>query len=91
MAESEGLKIELPDSVAETVREAVETGEYASTTEVVCDALRVWEEQRALRGWSDEALKKAWDEGKASGIAGPLDIEAIIARAKAARKAGRRG
>src|SRR4051794_9813755 len=54
MAETEALTIELPDSLAETVREAVEAGEYASTAEVVRDALRVWEEQRALRGWSDE-------------------------------------
>ncbi len=91
MSDTEGLMVELPPAVAETVRAAVDDGEYASTTEAVCDALRLWQEQREALGWSAAELKKAWDEGKASGPPEPLDIEAIIAEARAERESGQRG
>jgi antitoxin ParD1/3/4 len=37
-----------------------------------------------------ERLRRAWDEGKASGSAGPLNMAEIIAEAKA-EKAGKTG
>jgi antitoxin ParD1/3/4 len=38
----EKISIALPPEMAANVREAVETGEYASTSEVVRDALHEW-------------------------------------------------
>jgi hypothetical protein len=35
-----------------------------------------------------EGLRRAWDEGKASGSAGPLDMAEIIAEAKAEKARG---
>jgi hypothetical protein len=35
-----------------------------------------------------EGLRRAWDEGKASGSAGPLDMAEIIADAKAEKARG---
>ncbi|AGK58676.1 CopG/Arc/MetJ family transcriptional regulator [Hyphomicrobium denitrificans 1NES1] len=79
--------------MADTVRQAVEAGEYASTSEVVRDALRLWESRRQLRERDVELLRQRWDAGKASGIAGPLNMKALIAdeRAKDAKKARKRG
>lgn len=83
MAEIERLNIALPSKVAETVRQAVEDGEYASASEVVHDALALWATRRALHAQDLETLRRHWDEGKASGRAGKLDIARIIEEERA--------
>lgn len=89
MADIERLTIALPAPVAETVRAAVKAGEYASTSEVLRDALRLWEARRELRARDAEVLRSRWDSGKASGLAGELDGATLIAEEKA-RKARQR-
>lgn len=91
MAEIERLSIALPVPMASAVRHAVEVGEYASTSEVIRDALRLWEARRQLRERDMEVLRQRWDEGKASGRAGELDVRRLIAeeRAKLNAEGGR--
>jgi antitoxin ParD1/3/4 len=91
MAEIERLSIALPAPMANAVRRAVEAGEYASTSEVIRDALRLWESRRDLRERDLEIVRQRWDEGKASGRAGPLDIKRVIAEERANLKGARRG
>jgi antitoxin ParD1/3/4 len=88
MAEIERLSIALPEPMAATVRRAVEAGEYASASEVIRDALRLWEARRQLRDRDLEVLRQRWDEGKASGRAGPLDVQRLIAEERAKREHG---
>lgn len=87
MAEIERLSIALPAPMADAVRRAVEAGEYASSSEVIRDALRLWESHRQFSKRDVALLRRRWDEGKASGRAGPLDIKRLIVdeRAKRAR------
>ena len=85
----ERLTVALPGRMAKAVRKAVTTGEYASTSEVVRDALRLWEGRRELRERDIAALRRAWDDGKASGRAGPLDIARLIAEEKSAHSSRR--
>lgn len=49
------------------------TGEYASASEVIRDALRGWKEKRDLLGYTVEELRALWDEGIASGPPKPAD------------------
>ena len=91
MAEIERLSIALPTPMADAVRRAVEAGEYASTSEVIRDALRLWESRRDVRERDLEIVRQRWDEGKASGRAGPLDIRRVIAEERAKLKGVRRG
>ena len=91
MSETERVTVALPAPMADRLRSAVESGEYATTSEIVRDALRLWEGRRELRERELTALKKAWDQGKASGPMRPLDIDAIVGKAKRAKKSGRRG
>ena len=90
MAEIERVTVALPGPMADSMRAAIESGEYATTSEVIRDALRLWEARRELRAREIVALKSAWEKGKASGSPKPLDIDAIITRAKKV-KARRRG
>ncbi|HEY2136977.1 MAG TPA: type II toxin-antitoxin system ParD family antitoxin [Xanthobacteraceae bacterium] len=83
MAEIERLTIALPEPMAERVRAAVEAGEYASTSEVLRDALRLWEARRELRARDAELLRQRWDTGKASGLAGEVDVPRLVAEEKA--------
>jgi antitoxin ParD1/3/4 len=83
MADLEELSIALPAPLASAVRRAVEDGEYASASEAISDALQLWESRRQLRERDLDVLRRRWDEGKASGRAGPLDIGRLIAEERA--------
>jgi antitoxin ParD1/3/4 len=84
MADSERMTVVFPEPLAEQLRTAVEAGE-SSTSEAVLDAVRLWGAHRELSRCELEILGRAWDEGKASGSAGPLSIADVIADAKAER------
>lgn len=86
MAEIERLSVALPSPMAKSVREAVENGEYASTSEVIRDALRLWESRRQLRERDVAVLRSRWDEGKASGRAGRSNVKRVLAGEQAAFK-----
>ena len=62
------------------IQAEVEGGEYASATEVVREALRVFEAQRKKQAWVEQALAA----GVASGRARPGVFKRI--RAKSARR-----
>jgi antitoxin ParD1/3/4 len=82
MADIERVTVALPEPMAASVRAAVEAGEYASTSEVIRDALRLWEARRELRGRDVEELRRRWDAGKASGLAGEINIRDLVADEK---------
>jgi antitoxin ParD1/3/4 len=90
MADIERLSIALPSPMADRVRKAVSEGEYASASEVVRDALRLWQQRRYLYDRDADVLRQRWDEGKASGRAGPLDVKRVLAEERAAFKGVRR-
>jgi antitoxin ParD1/3/4 len=69
MTKVEKISIALTPQLAEAVRVAVEAGDYASSSEVIREALRAWTEKRAARTEAIERIRTAWDAGIASGIA----------------------
>ena len=46
MQNAEKISITLPPDMLRLIREAVEAGEYASTSEALRDAVRAWQRQR---------------------------------------------
>ncbi len=85
MAEIERLTITLPSDMAAVVRGAVEGGDYASSSEVVREALRDWKMKRAVRLKEMEALKADIDKGLADLAEGRVknfDAGRIIARGR---------
>lgn len=72
MASIEKISIALPPEMVLLVRQAVETGEYASNSEVVRDALRDWIHKRSLRQQGIEELRRVWQqalEDRSPGVA----------------------
>jgi len=90
MAEIQRLSVALPAPMADKVRQAVSDGEYASTSEVIRDALRLWESRRHLRERDVSVLRDRWDVGKASGRAGLLDVRRVLSEERAAFKGTKR-
>lgn len=60
--------ITLSPELAAAVDGAVEAGEYASASEVIRDALRLWKERRDLYGYSLEELRALIRQGIDSGV-----------------------
>lgn len=91
MADYEDLTVVLPEPVARSIKAAVDAGDYASTSEVVREALRLWENRREHRARDLEALRAAYRDGKASGAPRPLDTDRILREADERLRDSRRG
>jgi putative addiction module CopG family antidote len=66
MRSTQQLSITLPHEMAEMVRTRVESGEYASESEVIRDGLRALQRHdRALEAWLREDVAAAYDAMKA--------------------------
>lgn len=62
MTTAEKISIALPPEMVTLVRNAVATGEYASSSEVIRDALRDWTYKRTLRQQGIAELRQLWQE-----------------------------
>lgn len=91
MAAVEKLSIALTAEFAADIRQAVSTGEYASTSEVIRDALRGWKQRREDRAVAVEELRRLWREGLGGGETVPLDADEIKRRGRARLEALRAG
>jgi antitoxin ParD1/3/4 len=73
----EKISIALPPEMVAQLRQAVETGEYASSSEVVRDALRDWSRKRQLQQNGVAELRQLWQEARADKSPG-LDPEEVL-------------
>jgi antitoxin ParD1/3/4 len=85
MGDIERLTITLPADMAAIVKGAVTGGDYASSSEVVREALRDWKMKRALQLQELAALKTDIDKGLtdlAEGRVKDFDASRIIERGR---------
>jgi antitoxin ParD1/3/4 len=83
MANVEKVSIALTPEIAAVVRQAVESGEYASNSEIVREALRDWKLKRTLQRQEVEEMRRLWNEGLHSGasrFAGMAEVKAEARR-----------
>jgi antitoxin ParD1/3/4 len=74
MPDVQKISVALTVEQVGALKAAIETGEYATSSEVVREALREWQWKRQLRNEDLNRLRELWREGKASGVAAPLDM-----------------
>ena len=80
MATAEKISIALPPEMVSIVRSAVATGEYASSSEVIRDALRDWTYKRTLRQQGVAELRQLWQEAlqnKTPGVAADAVLDRL--------------
>lgn len=88
------LNISLPVELENRVRDHVASGMYGSASEVIREALRLFEAYQAARGASFSSLKADIAQGLADVQAGrvdAVDMATIKARGRAALKSGAGG
>jgi antitoxin ParD1/3/4 len=88
----ERISIALPPEMVANIRKAVETGEYASSSEVVRDALHEWTLMRDLRQQSLGELRSLWRQALEDKTPGaPVDemLERLERKYKALADAAR--
>lgn len=76
------MTISLSTQQAARIQQAVETGAYASNSEVMRDALRLWEQREELRLFELQRLKQAYVEGMSSGEGREHSANSLIATFK---------
>ena len=85
MADIERLTVTLPADLAAVLRDAVNAGDYASTSEAVREAVRDWRTKRLLQLQELAALKAEVDKGLedvAAGRVKDFDPTSIIERGR---------
>ncbi len=89
MATVEKITIALTAEMAGFVRNAVDAGEYASTSEAIRDAVREWKERRDLLGYTVEELRELVQEGMHSGPSARATMADVKAEARRRLEASR--
>jgi antitoxin ParD1/3/4 len=85
MSTIERMTITMPADMAAVVKAAVEGGDYASTSEVIREALRDWKSKRAIQTHELEALRADIDRGLADVAAGRVkdfDVDRVVERGR---------
>lgn len=82
MAHVEKLSIALTPEMAEAIRQCVESGEYASSSEVIREALRDWKRKRSIQQNEMRELRGLWQAGLESGPGHLTDMAEIKAKAR---------
>lgn len=82
MSNVEKVSIALTPEMAAVVRQAVDSGEYASSSEVVREALREWKLKRTLLQSDMDELRRLWVEGLDSGRGTMQSVAAIKQEAR---------
>jgi len=82
MGQVSKMSIAVTPEMAALVAQAVDSGEYASNSEVIREALREWKQRRSLPQQDRERLQELWAEGLASGPGRFENMAAIKAEAR---------
>ncbi len=74
MSNVEKLSVAVTPEMAAMMREVVGSGEYASASEVMREALRDWKHRRKQRDGAIDELRRLLDEGRNSGTSIDDDV-----------------
>ena len=82
MSEVQKVSIALTGEQVSSLKSAVASGEYATTSEIVREALRDWQRKREAYGEDLQRLRQLWLEGKQSGSPSSANLDEIRQKAR---------
>ena len=88
MSDIRKISVALTGEQIAALKAVIETGEYATTSEIVREAIRDWQFKHELRQEDIKRLRQLWDEGKGSGPAESLDFRELRRERQQRLKAG---
>jgi antitoxin ParD1/3/4 len=86
MSNVQKVSVALTPEFIELLKDAVESGKYTSTSEVVRDVLRDWKLRRTVLAADTEELRALWEEWLASGPGRYSSIDQIKREARRHQK-----
>ena len=87
MAKTAKVTIDLNSGLTAEIEQAIKAGDYSSASDVVQDALRLWQASRDNAGLTDDEIGALWDAGITSGPGRFANIESLLTEAE--RRSGR--
>lgn len=85
------VSVSLTPDLVDLIEAKVASGRYASASEVVREALSLLEGVDQQDAEELRQLRGAWEDGAATGDAGPLDLTALKAEARARLRTAAKG
>ncbi|MBW8284683.1 MAG: type II toxin-antitoxin system ParD family antitoxin [Rhizobium sp.] len=82
MAKVEKVSVSMTPQHADLLRDAVQSGAYASGSEVVREAMRDWSAKWLQKRGDIAKLQAIWTEGKASGEPTEVDFDQVLEEAR---------
>ena len=82
MSKIQKISVSLPLEMTNLIHDAVISGDYASTSEVIREALRDWKQKRLIQLQNIDEIKQLWQEGLESGSGQFKNIEEIKQEAR---------
>ncbi len=82
MSKIKKISVSLPLEMTNLINDAVISGDYASTSEVIREALRDWKQKRFIQLQNIDEIKQLWQEGLESGSGKFKNIEEIKQEAR---------
>lgn len=82
------ISVALTHEMNALVQDAVASGEYATSSEVIREALREWKLRRVMIQQDSDALRRLWQEGLTSGAGQLGTMDAIKQHARKRRAGG---
>jgi antitoxin ParD1/3/4 len=82
MSTIQKLSVALTGEQVDALKAAVDSGEYATTSEIVREAIRDWQLKYGLRREEIVRLRRLWDDGEASGEPRPVDLAKLRTEAR---------
>ena len=76
------MNVSLTDELSSFIKAKVSSGRYASSSEVVREALRLMEQRDYMEAEKLRSLQKSWQAGIDSGDAGELDFAELKKEAR---------
>ncbi len=80
------MNVSLPSSLEEFVRQRVTAGEFKSPDEVVCEGLRLLQDQEHWKVDARQKINVGWEEAKSGQLLTPEEVRKELAVRKMAWK-----
>lgn len=88
MSRLERINVTMPTEMATKLRDAVNKGEYATTSEIIREAVRDWSSERDQRESENAEIREILERARAGGRRTMEQVEAsVLARIEAVEKA----
>ena len=83
------MNVSLPTPLEEFIRRKVDTGEFRSADEVVCEGLRLLQQQEAWKAETRSKIDLGWEQAKSGHLHTPEEVKDNLATRKQTFKSGR--